>query len=266
MAGKFEELFRVAGVEMDAAFEAMRAHEHVPPKPNDVTVWRPGDLVPGVSDTHYSPSATIVRKEVGGREATMFTLPAIATRMPSPPAGPGGFRAEALRIPHEFGLGKLTEVSYRMGVYFPHDFAQGRNATSWQQTIIWQFNDNGSPHLCWMVDWARVTPSDIVPLVLRLEDGPGNFKDIARTTALASHWYDLGLEIRWSQEGDGFIRAFCDSDRIMPAPYDGPTLSEWNTTYMKCGAYGQPGKLAIDDVRWAPGADRYMELRAEEGV
>lgn len=165
------------------------------------------------------------------------------------PVSSGGYRAELWGDDlAQSGDERWNGISY----YIPHDYDQGSNSRTWNDRIIYQFTDTGSPmfslHLNADGDemWVRRKLPDKGP------DGEPRFQTIGRWSVDTGRWYDIVFHARWSTGGSGFFEVYVNGD--LQADYEGRTLAERRSTSSKWGIYGQPTKLYYDDVWMAEGS------------
>ncbi len=163
----------------------------------------------------------------------------------------GGYRAEWHAHDHVYaGTERWQGISF----YFPKDYNQGRNGT-WNDRIIFQYTDEGSPMWSLHIDAARQQ------LFVRHKTSTGgkqSFEEIARWSFSTDRWYDIAFHAKWSQGRDGLFEVYVNGER--EASYKGRTLMVRNFTYSKWGIYGQPTKLYFDEIRIAEGANRLGDV------
>jgi len=163
----------------------------------------------------------------------------------------GGYRAEWHAQDH-VGAGKerWQGISY----YFPRDYNQGKNST-WNDRIIFQYTDEGSPMFSLHLDAERQQ------LFLRRKTSTGGtqtFQELGRWSFQTDRWYDIAFHAVWSKGGDGVFEVYVDGEREVS--YRGRTLAVRDTTYSKWGVYGQPTKLYFDEIRIAEGPNRLADV------
>jgi len=178
-----------------------------------------------------------------GRGAVQVLLRANDVREPAT----DGFRAEFTGEPR---WGEGDEVTYAIAIFIPDDWNQGNNST-WNDRIIFQFTDQGSPMF-------SLHMRD--QFVLRRKDPDGRFSYHASVNIVADRWYNFTFHVKWTRNGDGFFKTYLDGNFVNE--YRGRTLAVRSTTYAKWGIYGQPTKLYYGEVRWAKGA-RVPELTTD---
>ncbi len=163
----------------------------------------------------------------------------------------GGFRAEWHGEDHTSGPG--AERWHGISYYFPSNYNQGRNAATWDDRIIFQFADEGSPMFSLHLDAARQELWVRRKMPEKNTDGSPRFQELARWKFSTQRWYDLAFHIRWTKDGTGVFELYVDREKKVD--YRGRTLGERDATYSKWGIYGQPTRLLFDEVRIASGAN-----------
>lgn len=174
-----------------------------------------------------------------------------------PKSHAGGYRAEWHGDDHIKGPG--TERWHGISYYFPSDFNQGSNSATWNDRIIFQFCDQGSPMFSLHLDaksqelWVRRK------LPNRDSNGKPQFQTLARFPFETGKWYDIVFHAKWTKDGSGFFDVFVDGDQKVD--YNGRTLAERDFTYSKWGIYGQPTHLYFDEVWTAEGSGTLESVR-----
>jgi hypothetical protein len=157
----------------------------------------------------------------------------------------GGFRAEWQAKDHTSGPG--AERWHGISFYFPEDYNQGSNPSTWDDRIIFQFVDEGSPMLSLHIDAARQQ------LWVRRKAADGSFHSLGRWSFETERWYDIVFHSVWQKDASGRFEVFVDGTQRVS--YTGPTLAVRDTTYSKWGIYGQPTHVIFDEVRIAEGSN-----------
>ncbi len=167
--------------------------------------------------------------------------------------GGGGYRSEWHGNDHITGPG--AERWHGISFYFPSDYDQGDNST-WDDRIIFQFADEGSPMFSLHLDADRQELWVRRKLPERNAEG-NRFETLARWPFETNRWYDVAFHAIWTKDDTGRFEVYVDGARRVA--YTGRTLAVRSVTYSKWGIYGQPTRLLFDDVRVAEGPD---QLRA----
>ena len=161
----------------------------------------------------------------------------------------GGYRAEWHGNDHIAGPG--TERWHGISYYFPRDYHQGSNPKTWDDRIIFQFADEGSPMFSLHMDvdsqelWIRRKLPERGP------DGLPQFETLGRWRFEQERWYRVVFHAEWTKDSDGVFDVYVDGKPKVQ--YRGRTLAERSVTYSKWGIYGQPARLLFEDVRIAEG-------------
>jgi len=166
-----------------------------------------------------------------------------------------GFRAEYHGSDH---AGNGDERWHGISFYFPEDVDQGNNS-GWNDRIIFQFADQGSPMFSLHMDvdagelWVRRK------LPERNSDGKPQFETLGRWPFETGQWYDMVFHAEWSTGSSGSFEVYVDGQRRVN--YQGRTLAERDSTYSKWGIYGQPTRLLFDEVWRAEGSGTLESVR-----
>ncbi len=166
----------------------------------------------------------------------------------------GGYRAEWHGEDH---AGKGAERWHGISYYFPRDYNQGKNSATWNDRLIFQFADQGSPMFSLHMDadheqlWVR----------RKLPNGGSaqQFESLGRWDFDPGQWYDVVIHVKWTKDGSGFFEVYVNGERKVA--YRGRTLAERDVTYSKWGVYGQPTHLLFDEVWTAEGPGTLESVR-----
>ncbi|MGE3961007.1 MAG: polysaccharide lyase [Dehalococcoidia bacterium] len=181
---------------------------------------------------------TVTRVHRSGSQAGYALL-----RPKDPSWSGGGYRSEWHGDDHISGPG--DERWHGISYYFPKDFNQGKNSRAFNDRIIFQFADQGSPMFSLHVDAGKKQ------LFLRRKKPEGGYQYLGRWSFQTERWYDIAFHVKWTKERTGIFEMYLDGDRV--ASYSGRTLAVRDVTYSKWGIYGQPTRLYFDEVRIATG-------------
>lgn len=150
-----------------------------------------------------------------------------------------GFRAE---WQSDFYSVDGTEYAYGASYWFPEDWYQGENPSTFDDRVIFQFAEGAgtAPTFSLHID------ADDQRLFVRHRVGEGDFQYLWETPFETERWYDIAFQAKWSTSDDGYFRVYLDGE--FEAEFRGRTLNETDRVYTKWGIYGQPTKLMIDEV------------------
>ena len=162
----------------------------------------------------------------------------------------GGFRAEYHGNDHISGPG--DERWHGISYYFPEDYNQGSNSSAFNDRIIFQFADQGSPMFSLHVNAAKQE------LFLRHKRPDGSFQYLGSWAFETGRWYDVAFHAKWTKDSSGLFELYLDGE--LAAEFHGRTLSVRDITYSKWGIYGQPTHVIFDEMRIASGPDKLADV------
>ncbi|MGE3962239.1 MAG: heparin lyase I family protein [Dehalococcoidia bacterium] len=168
----------------------------------------------------------------------------------------GGYRAEWHGDDH---VGKGAERWHGISYFFPGDYNQGRNSKTWNDRLIFQFADQGSPMFSLHLDVDREQLWVRRKLPNRDSNGNPQFETLGRWDFDPGRWYDVVFHAKWTTDNSGFFEVYVDGERKVA--YQGRTLAERDVTYSKWGIYGQPTRLLFDEVWTAEGPGTLESIR-----
>ncbi len=212
------------------------------------TTYEPGSATREESHTTASHSlGTTSTARTGSRAGTALLKPG------DPSWHGGGYRAEWHAMDHTSGPG--AERWQGISFYFPEDYNQGHNSSTWNDRIIFQYTDEGSPMFSLHLDAERQE------LWLRRKTSTGGtqtFQELGRWSFQTGRWYDLAFHAKWTKDSSGVFEVYVDGKREVS--YSGRTLAIRDVTYSKWGIYGQPTHLFFDEIRIAEGSNRLADV------
>ncbi|MCB9484100.1 MAG: heparin lyase I family protein [Dehalococcoidia bacterium] len=168
----------------------------------------------------------------------------------------GGYRAEWHGDDH---AGKGTERWHGISYFFPSDYNQGSNSATWNDRLIFQFADQGSPMFSLHLDVDREQLWVRRKLPNRDSNGNPQFETLGRWDFKPGQWYDVVFHVKWTTDNSGFFDVYFNGERKVA--YQGRTLAERDVTYSKWGIYGQPTHLLFDEVWTAEGPGTLESVR-----
>lgn len=174
-----------------------------------------------------------------------------------PQSKAGGYRSEWHGSDHISGPG--AERWHGISYYFPKDYNQGSNSSTFNDRIIFQFCDEGSPMFSLHLDAAREQLWVRRKLPERDSNGKPRFETLGRWDFQVGQWYDIVFHAKWTKDGSGFMEVYVDGQQVVN--YRGRTLAERDVTYSKWGIYGQPTRVLYDEVWAADGSGTLASIR-----
>lgn len=173
-----------------------------------------------------------------------------------PSSSAGGYRAEYHGNDH---TGHGSERWHGISYYFPKDYHQGSNSSTFNDRIIFQFADQGSPMFSLHLDPASEELRLRRKLPERDSNGKPQFEVLGRWPFETGRWYDVVFHAKWTTNNSGLFELYIDGERRVN--YQGRTLAERDVTYSKWGIYGQPTRLFFDEMWTANGSGTLETVR-----
>lgn len=162
----------------------------------------------------------------------------------------GGYRAEYHGNDSTSGPG--DERWHGISYYFPVDYNQGSNSSTFNDRIIFQFADEGSPVFSLHLDAAKQE------LILRHKRPDGKFEYLGHWPFETERWYDVAFHVKWTKDSNGVFEFYLNG--ALAAEFHGSTLGVRDTTYSKWGVYGQPTHVIFDEMRIASGPEKLADV------
>lgn len=235
----------------------------VPPDEPDT----PDEPIPGdVWIRTYSPAHEDDDRDIEGEQSTrdhsiqFVTAPGYPERtaaqfllLPGDPVHPkaGGYRAEFHGSNHVNAGSEWWESA---ALFVPEDFDPGPRSGGFNDRIIFQHADAGSPH------WSQHLSSDGLLFWRQCREafGPSKFDYHGDRVPILGKWANVVEHVRWSKGSDGVFESWVNGSKVVD--YRGRTLDDRDVAYTKWGIYGKPTRLFYGELRRAEGPDRYDDV------